>query len=322
MVAARNGCLVRDLELSLLARTLSPSHPHPPHSSTQPSPRSHALIGFAGIGKTELARCYAEQYRACYQQILWVDAAGSDLTPGMAALAPLLGLSGCSPADAAAQVRDRLERGGTYLLILDNVTDGAAVPPHLPRFGATTVLLTSRRRDLHFATRQEVDALSESAALELLGGDQLSSGEHHAACRLVTLLSGHPLTLQAIAEASRCTATSLQQIYAAISTQGLRRWLSPQSLPPQGARYRLRQLLTDAFLDTRHPLARPLAHTSLRFPRQDLTRDALFQIAATDLAMSRRDCAHALEDLVDSGLLKVSDSGRVRVHQLFSELVA
>ncbi|WP_308711602.1 FxSxx-COOH system tetratricopeptide repeat protein [Phytohabitans maris] len=107
-----------------------------------------ALYGLGGVGKTQVAREYANRFAAHYDVVWWISAE----QPGMiraelAELGEKLGIPMEDNDNATARtVLDALERGEPYrryLLIYDNVHDPADVREYIPQ-GPGDVLLTSR----------------------------------------------------------------------------------------------------------------------------------------------------------------------------------
>jgi AAA ATPase domain len=190
-----------------------------------PTPRTTAVSGLPGVGKTELVLHAAHAaLRAGWFPggVLFIDMFGYTPEPGrkttaVAALDSLLRAVGM-PAEhipAAEQDRSRLfasvlaryaEEGSPVLLVIDNVSTAAQVTPLIPAAGK--VLVTSRHRlPLQNARRLELDKLSEAAGLELLaaelalvsGTDTRVASQSADAAVIARLCDGLPLALQIIA---------------------------------------------------------------------------------------------------------------------------
>jgi tetratricopeptide (TPR) repeat protein len=157
-----------------------------------------ALIGMAGVGKTQLALAYAQRYRGEYTLGWWVPAETEvGLVTALAELGTVLGLPERLPvAELAARTRDALGERSGWLLIFDYAPDPTAVAEFLPGAGGGHVLLTSR--DSHWqgiADPVPVDLLSAEDAAELLvrrTGDL----DREAAARLAEALGRLPLALE------------------------------------------------------------------------------------------------------------------------------
>lgn len=109
--------------------------------------RVRAVVALGGVGKTTLARHYAEKFWRCYPQIFWVDAR-IDLKTGFARvhdrLFPDRGALGLSDADKAARALYELSSQETRLLIIDNAEDEQSVMAWIPKSGGCHTLITSR----------------------------------------------------------------------------------------------------------------------------------------------------------------------------------
>ncbi|WP_339683098.1 tetratricopeptide repeat protein [Gimesia maris] len=107
---------------------------------------SVSVHAMGGVGKTTLAREYAEHYWRCYQQILWVDA-NIGLDSEFARLAEIFNPELKQVKDAVAKAEYALQvlnQSTERLLILDNVEDEASVQDWIPKAGGCHTLITSR----------------------------------------------------------------------------------------------------------------------------------------------------------------------------------
>ncbi len=106
-----------------------------------------ALPALGGVGKTTLARHYAEKFWRCYRQIFWVDCR-LGLATGFARIYDFLhpGEEMAVPFETRAQrAKDELsQHASERLLILDNAEDERSVLPWIPETGNCHVLITSR----------------------------------------------------------------------------------------------------------------------------------------------------------------------------------
>ncbi len=163
-----------------------------------PAVLTQAISGLGGIGKTQTARAYAYRHLADYDLIWWLRAeTQATLAADYAALAEPLGLDPdtADQAKLIAAVRQRLQSGSGWLLILDNVEDPTLPRDWLPRTGGGHALITSRRTDWRERAKVlSLELMPEDEALQLLTGrsdpQALSPAElaQHAAA--VTLAAG------------------------------------------------------------------------------------------------------------------------------------
>jgi hypothetical protein len=111
----------------------------------------HALHGFGGVGKTQVAIEYAWRHRSEYDLVWWISADQPILVrSALAAMATRLGMPPADATgidDAAAAVLDALRRGEPYsrwLLVFDNADRPEDISDVIPRDGPGHVLVTSR----------------------------------------------------------------------------------------------------------------------------------------------------------------------------------
>ena len=137
-----------------------------------------ALHGLGGIGKTRLAIEYAYAHAETYSALLFVRAESAPaLDAGLAALAgaAVLDLPEKEAREDIAKIEAVLrwlEANPTWLMILDNVDDGAAVAAVaalLPRLKGGHVIVTARASNFPASLRKfELDILDEDAATQFL----------------------------------------------------------------------------------------------------------------------------------------------------------
>ena len=137
-----------------------------------------ALHGLGGIGKTRLAIEYAWSREAVYSALLFVSASdGAALNAGLAALTAfeILDLPEKEARDDATKITAVLrwlEANPTWLMILDNVDDRAAVAEVaklMPRLKGGHVVVTARASNFPAGVRKlEVSTLDEDAAAQFL----------------------------------------------------------------------------------------------------------------------------------------------------------
>lgn len=109
--------------------------------------RRQALVGMAGVGKTQIALEYAHRHREEYSLVWWLRA-DNETTLGndYAALARELfpGVPDRHPAATRDAVCQELQRRRGWLLIFDGSFDPSAVAEHIPVKHHGHVLITSR----------------------------------------------------------------------------------------------------------------------------------------------------------------------------------
>jgi hypothetical protein len=129
------------------------------------------LTGIGGVGKTSLARAYAQRHFADYGIIWWIRA--EDPVTIDAEFRSLLEV--LLPPGQAAQVMDArtlglthlAQRNDSWLLVLDNVPDASSAQGLLPPAGNGHVLITSRATGWPHPII--VQPLDMPAAVKLLG---------------------------------------------------------------------------------------------------------------------------------------------------------
>ncbi len=110
-------------------------------------PVLRVLTGLGGVGKTSLARAYAQRYQEHYELVWWVRAENPEAVPGefralLDILAPQYAEQTHDPVQAVhAVLANRTE---PWLLIIDNIAEPEALRGLLPAAGAGDVLVTSR----------------------------------------------------------------------------------------------------------------------------------------------------------------------------------
>jgi tetratricopeptide (TPR) repeat protein len=132
-----------------------------------------ALHGLGGIGKTQLARRFAQLRRAQYKLGAWIEAESeADILSALAGLAPLLGVKAEQDQQATVDlVPNALPTREHWLLIFDNADSPGMLRPYVERLsGNGHVLITSRNQQWDdLAARVSVTewSVEESAAFLL-----------------------------------------------------------------------------------------------------------------------------------------------------------
>jgi hypothetical protein len=173
------------------------------------TPVIQILTGMGGVGKTSLARAYAQRHLDDYGVVWWVRA--EDPTTVDGEYRSLLEL--VHSADEAKLVRDAVQRANVWLseqkqpwlLVLDNLPDAAALRGLFPAKGNGHVLVTSQAgRWPNPAAVHHIAPLDTDAAVELLSSMSLDP-DADAASKLAVELDGLPL---ALAQAASFTAAN------------------------------------------------------------------------------------------------------------------
>ena len=112
--------------------------------------RALAVTALGGVGKTSIAREYAERFWRCYRQVLWVECR-NNLESEFARLLEIVTGEAIDPclkqAGRAEQTREELNRAtsGAYrLLIFDNAENEDSVRHWIPTVGNCHTMITSR----------------------------------------------------------------------------------------------------------------------------------------------------------------------------------
>jgi tetratricopeptide (TPR) repeat protein len=167
-----------------------------------------AITALGGVGKTTLAREYAEKFWRCYRQMFWVDCR-IGVVVEYARLFPVLFPERANyelkDEEKAEQVIVELKRADAplRLLILDDASDEDSLEKWLPKTGNCHTLITSRFADWSPGIEQTpVWILECEPARELLlkrSGREWDkmNGEEQAACDYLAAKLGYlPLALE------------------------------------------------------------------------------------------------------------------------------
>ncbi|MGH3984835.1 MAG: BTAD domain-containing putative transcriptional regulator [Pseudonocardiaceae bacterium] len=105
------------------------------------------LTGLGGVGKTSLARAYAQRYQDHYELVWWVRAEDPEAVAGeflalLDIVAPQYAEHTHDPVQAVHAVL--ANRTGLWLLVIDNIAEPEALRGLLPAAGIGDVLVTSR----------------------------------------------------------------------------------------------------------------------------------------------------------------------------------
>jgi hypothetical protein len=181
----------RDRELAALRAAFT-------DPARQDRPVWRVLTGLGGVGKTSLARAYAQRYQEHYRLVWWVRAEDREAVAGeFRALLDILSPHYAEHAHDPVQAVHAILANCTdsWLLVIDNIAEPEALRGLLPAAGAGDVLVTSRAGtwpDRHVVL--PVRPLAPSHAVQLimpLSGD----ADQISAAALAEELGGLPLAL-------------------------------------------------------------------------------------------------------------------------------
>ncbi|GHG01522.1 MULTISPECIES: tetratricopeptide repeat protein [Amycolatopsis] len=173
------------------------------------APMVQVITGMGGVGKTSLARAYAQQHLDDYGVVWWVRAEDSTAVDGeyRGLLELVYSTAEAKLVRNAVQIATAwlAESRQPWLLVLDNVPDSAALRGLIPARGNGHVLVTSQAHHWPNAHAvHHVTPLAADAAVELLT-TMSQDTDTTAAAELAEELGGLPL---ALAQAASFTAVN------------------------------------------------------------------------------------------------------------------
>jgi DNA-binding SARP family transcriptional activator len=324
----------RETELAALragftdpGRTGSPRRTGSPERAGRPVWR--VLTGLGGVGKTSLARAYAQRYQEQYGLVWWVRAEDPEAVAGeFRALLDILAPQYAEHARDPVQAVHALlaNRTTPWLLIIDNITEPAALQGLLPAAGLGDVLVTSRAGTWPDRRRVlPVAPLTQPHAVRLI--TSLSDdADAESAAVLADELGGLPL---ALAQAGCYVAHSALDLASYLALYRSRRAELHQRGPVPDYPATVATTWRLAF-DQLSPAARALLNLLAWYAPDTIPLDRLLsplsdpppvpEPVATQLGPLLSDALQrhqAITELVSYGLLtRVAASGSVTVHRL------
>ncbi|MGW0363059.1 BTAD domain-containing putative transcriptional regulator [Streptomyces sp. NPDC002990] len=272
------------------------------------------LTGMPGIGKTALAEHVAARVRDSFPDgVLRACLRGGSTEP-LARLVRALGVPG--PAvpeglEARAALYRSLLAGRRILVLLDDARDTAGLLPLLPGAPGCAALVTSTGGGLLVpgARLTEVRELDDGAALELLAavaGARRAQEEPRALRELASRCAGLPLALHLAGRRLRLDPGLTVTALASLDGPGLLAELRADGTAVEDRFRRCLDPLTP-------PAARALRTTAAA------TGGFGHAEAAVLTGAPEAEAAEAIDELVDSGLLRPGASGSYRYHPLVRE---
>jgi len=296
-------------------------------SRTRYKPSVAVICGPPGVGKTQLAQRLASPGRERYSCGWWVAAdnrLGCLLAFGE--MAAELGLPASLPPEQAAErVTRRLTAMGRWLLIFDNADNWESIADLVPDTGDGHVIVTSRNSEW-----SEADLLIGLAQLDLDTAVRLllaESGDDDAAAaaELATELGCLPLDLHAAAAFSAKRLLSLREYLGVMRDQRKRRGNAPHGPHSPETAHIVSLILED--LAIQDPLKAEVARVcSLLAPDRlplGLVFDDLLAQRRSGLEKLRRGllASQLSVALVQSGLVTRESGSRLRMHEVFQDVI-
>jgi tetratricopeptide (TPR) repeat protein len=285
----------------------------------------HALHGFGGVGKTQLAVEYAYRYADRYDLVWWIPAEQQPVVlQSLAELGVRLGIPGTEDfTQASALVLDALSSTSlNWLLVYDNANEPDDLAHLIPSAGGH-VILTSRNQtwsNVWDALEVNVFDRAESVTLIQKRGSDISAAD---ANRLAEKLGDLPLALDQAASWQSATGMPITE-YLELFDQHVQELLSegkPASYP-----LTIAALVKLAFqgLQRAEPAVAQLLEMFAVFGAEPVSIDLLRRGRHADipapLGAALRDpikLRKVVRGLRKYGLAKVDPDNNIQVHRLF-----
>ncbi|HUX79885.1 MAG TPA: NB-ARC domain-containing protein [Alphaproteobacteria bacterium] len=161
-----------------------------------------AIVGMAGMGKTQLARKYAHTFARDYDVIWWMDT-NQDLLPQIRELGQKLNLiKGCPIPSINERMLEKWidgvescckEHSLGALLIMDDVKEKKSITPVVQALKNTPILLTSRNQSIG-ESNMPLECFTREESIEYLKAS-LSENSQDSLDLLAATLNDYPLAL-------------------------------------------------------------------------------------------------------------------------------
>ena len=308
----------RDSEMAAIASCM------PTHDGRDGAVAAVAVHGIAGVGKTQLARAYADNHKDDYSLGWWISAETRlEIATGIGQLAIRLGASEeWSSAELLNFLFEQLRNRESWLLIFDNVAAAADVESFIPLDGGPRgeVIITSRNPSWRMlATPIGIDVLGVDSASKLLA-DWSDDEDSATAEALAVELGQLPLAIEQAAAYTADTSISLGEYLDLFRTERASLLEQGSGLAYSGT-VAATVVLTLERLGTTAPLAvRLLEICALCSPDSLPLKQFLTALQhLDDPLLGDLDAIQRLEifgSLRQSGLLMLDSDDQIRLHRL------
>ncbi|MGW7449416.1 FxSxx-COOH system tetratricopeptide repeat protein [Kitasatospora sp. NPDC054795] len=278
----------RERELAALREVLSAER-------TGPGAATAVLHGLGGVGKSTLARQYAQTFRTAYDLVWWIEAS----SPGAVEEALAEVARRLNPVRAGTAQQPELtawalawfQHHTNWLLVYDNVEDPALLAPYLGSLTGGHHLITTRLADFWDAVGVAsdgallaLDVLPQEQAAELLwswvsewdGSDE----SRWEVGQLARELGGLPLALDQAGAYLRRTRTTVASYRRRLGLQLSR---TPAGRDPQRTVARVWQVTLAAVAED-DPVAVDLLHALAWLDADGCPRDLVSRLAPDEIA--------------------------------------